>query len=111
MDFTPFHKLPSRSSKKGILKIKPLPREKAAIIKLTNLGYSINQLSAVFGRSTSYVHRIVRNAIKYRISRFVDKRKLVSAIRLSCAVKRRKSLDRWLNLWMPFIFGEVDKPP
>jgi transposase len=91
--------------------IKPLPREKCAIIKLTNLGYSINQLSDAFGRSTSFVHKCVRNSINVGIAHFVSKRKMPSQIRLACAANRRRMLQKWISLWEAFILGEVDKPP
>lgn len=96
---------------KGWLKIKPNPRENCAIIKLRRFGYSINQLSDVLGRSRSYIHRILRTAINRGITHFDDKRKMPSQIRLAQSVKRRFRLEKWLTLWMPFIFNESEKPP
>jgi hypothetical protein len=126
VDFRPFHPARSKTDgcvyakvrkqytrtkpiKTGFFKIKSLPREKCAIVKLTNLGYSINQLSAVFGRSTSYIHKCTRAVSNF--SSFVDKRKLPSSIRLLTSSSRRRNLAKWFSLWEAFIFGEVDKPP
>ena len=128
MDFRPFH--PTRSKTDGCvyakvrkqytrnhpyptntMHIKSLPREKCAIVKLTNLGYSINQLSNVFGRSTSFIHRCIQTSIIRGISHFVNKRKLPSQTRLACSASRRRMLIKYMVLWEAFIFGEVDKPP
>jgi hypothetical protein len=128
VDFRPFH--PARSKvdgcvyatvrkqytrtkpiKSGFFKIKTLPREKAAIIKLTNKGYSINQLSEVLGRSSSYIHKVIRTSITRGISHFIDKRKLPSTTRLMTSSIRRKMLRKYLPGWLAFILGEVDEPP
>ena len=128
MDFRPSH--PSRSRidkcvyarprkaytrkhppKSGFLKIKSLPREKATIIKLTKLGYSINQLSEGLGRSRSYIHKCVRTAITRGLTHFIDKRKLPAQTRLRTSSIRRKTLTKYLPLWEAFMLGETDKPP
>lgn len=128
VDFRPFH--PGRSKtdgcvyakvrkqytrtkpiKTGFYKIKTLPREKSAIIKLTKLGYSINQLSESLGRSRSYIHKCVRTAILRGLTHFLDKRKLPSATRLMTSSIRRKNLKKYLPGWESFILGEVDEPP
>ena len=128
VDFTPFHasrnkqdgctyNLPrkkyvrTKPIKSGWLKINSLPREKCAIMKLSKLGYSINQLADAFGRSTSFIHKTVRTAITRGINRFIDKRKLPSQTRLMCSAVRRKMLTKYLPQWMAFICGEEDKPP
>jgi hypothetical protein len=97
--------------KSGWLKINPLPREKCAIIKLSKYGYSINQLSDAFGRSTSYIHKALRTAITRGVTHFLDKRKLPAQTRLRCSLIRQKMLTKYLPQWMAFIFGEEDKPP
>jgi AraC-like DNA-binding protein len=98
--------------KTGFLKINPLPREKAAIIKLTaKFGYSINQLAQAFGRSTSYIQKIVRNEINLGFTSFLDKRKLPNTTRLRCSAIRKMMLQKYLPVWMAFILGEEDKPP
>jgi hypothetical protein len=95
----------------GTMHIKPLQREKCAIIKLTKLGYSINQLSQALGRSTSYIQRVVKTAITRGLTHFLDKRKMVSTIRLATSSRRRAMLQKYLSLWEAFILGEGDKPP
>jgi hypothetical protein len=97
--------------KNGWNKIKPLIREKAAIIKLTRMGYSINLLSEFLGRSTSYIHKTVRKAIERRIDHFLDKRKLPHNTRLRCSSIRRRMLAKYFPAWQMWILGEGDKPP
>jgi hypothetical protein len=91
--------------------IKPQLREKCAVVKLTKLGYSTNQLAQALGRSTSYIHRIVRTAITRGLTHFIDKRKLPNQTRLRCSSIRRKTLIKYLPGWEAFILGEGDKPP
>ncbi len=112
-----------------ITQIRRLPREKTAIIKWIRLGYSINTIAQGYGikktstgykitvdgtghhRSPSFIHKLMRTALKRRLISFVDKRKLPSKTRLFCSGKRRKMFMRWLPLWIPFILGEADRPP
>lgn len=91
---------------------KALPREKTAIIKMREKGkYSINQLSEAFGRSRSYVHKVIKSAQTFRILPLIDNRKSPrKAILYTCRKKANACLN-WLQLWMPFILGEEDKPP
>ena len=96
---------------KGTVHVKPLTREKCAIVKLCKFGYSINQLSNALGRSTSYIARVIRTAITRGITHYLDKRKLPSQIRLATSSRRRKMLERYLPLWEAFMLGETDKPP
>lgn len=97
--------------KSGWNRFKNNPRENTAIIKLTRLGYTINQISTVLGRSYSYIHKRVRTAITRGILYFIDKRKLASSTRLATSARRMANLERWIQLWTPFILGEVDRPP
>lgn len=95
----------------GWNKIKNNPRENSAIIKLTRLGYTINQISNVLGRSYSYIHKRVRTAITRGLIRFIDKRKLPNTTRLRTSSIRMKNLQKWITAWEAFILGEEDKPP
>lgn len=95
----------------GWRKQKNNPRENVAIIKLTRLGYTINQISQVLGRSSSYIHNRVRTAITRGILHFIDKRKLASQTRLRTSSIRMKNLWRWIKAWEAFILGETDEPP
>ena len=95
----------------GWNKIKNNPRENVSIIKLTRLGYTINQISTVLGRSYSYIHKRVRTAITRGNLYFIDKRKLPSQIRLATSIRRMINLLKWITLWEPYLSGETDKPP
>ena len=95
----------------GTVHVKPLQREKCAIIKLCKFGYSINQLSQAIGRSTSYIQRVVRIAITRGLTHFLDKRKLPNQTRLATSSRRRKMLERYMPLWEAFMLGETDNPP
>lgn len=128
VDFTPFHasrnhkdgniynlprKTPIRANPypKNTIHIKPLQREKCAIMKLCKFGYSINQLSTALGRSTSYIHHILKTALTRGLTHFIDKRKLPNQTRLLSASRRRKMLEKYLPQWEAFMLGEGDKPP
>jgi hypothetical protein len=95
----------------GYKKRKSGPREKVAIIKLRRLGYSINQLSKAFSRSTSFIHKAIRTGITRGIIHMVQMRKLPSAARLRCSSIRRKTLDSYIQGWLMFAAGIGDKPP
>lgn len=95
----------------SICRVAPDKREKAAIIKLRKHGYPVNMLSKFLGRSTSFIHRVIRTAIKRHTLHMVDMRKLPSQTRLSTSIKR------WINLlkiwtgWKAWIKGDCDEPP
>jgi hypothetical protein len=97
--------------KSGFNKIPIMKRENAAIIKLTRLGYSINQLNTVLGRSTSYIHKVIKNAISFGILTFLDKRKSTGPDRALKSKIRANQLEKLISAWMPFILGESDRPP
>lgn len=96
---------------KNTMRIKVLPREKAAIVALRyNCGYPINMIAAQLGRSASFVHRCTE-ANKWFNHHKIDMRKLPDKVRKRCSAVRWKKLqDLWAG-WEAFIFGEVDKPP
>ena len=95
----------------GWLKIKTHPHENAAIVMIRRLGYSQNLISEFFGRSLSYINRIVKIAEMRGVIPYFSKRKLPSQVRLLSAPARRKKLTRFWAAWISFIFGEADKPP
>lgn len=109
-------KKPTLSSKK--MRVPFMLREKAAIIKLRQHGYSINALSVFSGRSSSVIHSILKRA-GYTPGCFIasswlnakDLRKLPSQVRLKSAQIIRLGLVFQIDRWMPFVLGEVDKPP
>ncbi len=101
----------TKPTKTGWLKIKNNPRENVAIIKLSRLGYTINQISMVLGRSFSFIHKRVRTAITRGLLTFIDKRKLPNQIRLRTSAARMRNLVKWMRSWERFILGEVDEPP
>ena len=94
-----------------VMRIKPMQREKAAIIKLRKLGYPINMISKALGRSTSYIHRTLRTALMRACLRPIDMRKLPSKARLYYNGFRWRTLQKYLPGWELWILGEGDKPP
>lgn len=93
------------------LRINPLPREKAAVIMLRRKGYPINMLSKFLGRSTSYIHRILKTA-KLRLTlRHVDMRKLPNQTRICQSRNRWRNFQKFWTAWEQFITGECDRPP
>jgi hypothetical protein len=88
-----------------------MPREKAAALMLRKKGYSINQLSQFLGRSSSLIHQIVAfNQALGTVPRS-DLRKLPGQTKKLSAQKFRFTMEKWVSAWLPFILGEVDRPP
>jgi hypothetical protein len=94
-----------------ICHFKALAREKTAIIMLRNKGYSMTHLSKAFGRSTSWIFEILKNAKPFKLIHIHDNRKLPRRSLLLGCRKRLYSLLSWMKLWQPFIFGEEGEPP
>lgn len=103
------------------LRIKFQKNEKAAILKLRQHNYSINQLQEFFGRSTSLISNIIKTNSFYRLDhRFTedsrglrgkDLRKLPSHIRQLASSRKARFMANWIKCWEAFILGEVDRPP
>jgi len=101
------------------MRIKKLKREACAYIKLRRLGYSINMLAKFLGRSTSFVHRILKNVgmtgysingagfCTWKVLHPGDMRKSPGA---RCEYSP-KIMELIRERWMDFITGETDKPP
>lgn len=105
---TPIRKTPYPEH---VTRFAPLQREKAAMIKLRKLGYPTNMLSRISGRSTSFIHRILKTAVQRLSIRKIDMRKLPGTIRLRCAAIRWNSLLKYWPLWEAWICGQSEKPP
>ena len=84
-----------------------MQREKAAIIKLRKLGYSINQLKDFFGRSTSVIHNILNKSFGPKL----QLRKLPNQVRLKAAQIKRQTMNFRITQWLPFILGDTSEPP
>jgi hypothetical protein len=104
-----YSKPPTLNHKKT--RIPFMQRERAAIIKLRKLGYSINTLATFTGRSCSVIHRILNTYFNRTKTVMAELRKMPNALRLQTALKHRLSMDFRIEQWMPFILGEEDKPP
>ena len=94
-----------------IIRVKPLPREKSAIILLRKHGYSINTISKALGRSYSYVYRTLRFNINIGNLRYFDMRKLPSKMRKWCSPRQWETLMSLWQKWEDWILGEGEKPP
>ena len=88
-----------------------LIRERAAYIKLRRVGLSINQISKAFGRSTSQIFKVIKNAEGLQTLRGYDLRKLPSHIRRRSASFRWQTLMKHLSAWEMWIAGCGEKPP
>lgn len=73
-------------------------------------GQSINNIAAAFGRSTSFVHRILK-ANRGLILTKKDLRKLPRICRMRYASRMRFLYMKLLKKWEAFILGESEKPP
>lgn len=94
-----------------IIRINPLPREKAAIIKLRRLGHRINHIAKFLGRSTSYVYRVITTAQKRGILTHFDMRKMPNQMRRIASAQRWTTMLKLWQQWEAWILGEGDKPP
>ena len=88
------------------MRIKRFRREAAAYIMLRRLGYSISVLSAVFGRSTSMIARILHKNLALS-----DLRKLPARVRALAHRSQMVDLRIRARSWEDFIFGQGEKPP
>ena len=89
-----------------------LAREKASMIILRRkFNYSINELSAFFGRSRSLIHRTLKLNCKLSVEALKNLRKLPNQTRLKSALAHRVSMGYWVSLWEGFILGTEGKPP
>lgn len=86
-------------------------REKSAYFSLRRLGYSINQIAAAFGRSTSVVHRALKKLLLQGVLRRVDIRKLPYKPRMLASSFRWARLLKLLSDWKLFAEGVGEKPP
>ena len=96
---------------KNTMRIKSIPREKAAIVILRKLGYPINMIARALGRSQSLIHRTLRFNIVIKNLTGIDMRKLPNQIRLRCCITRWNTLTRLWPAWEAWILGEGEKPP
>lgn len=90
-----------------------LPREKAAIIKLRNFGYPIQHLATALGRSTSFIHRTLKEArlMGALNDRVFDKRKCPRMALLLGSRRKLNSLLSRLSMWTLWILGAEEEPP
>ena len=82
-------------------------REKAAYIKLARLGQSVNNIAALFKRSRSTIHKV----LKQQLENFLDLRKIPRATRETAALQNRFAMQKTAAGWIMFSIGEADKPP
>ncbi|MCJ7632708.1 hypothetical protein MUP77_10010 [Candidatus Bathyarchaeota archaeon] len=92
---------------------KALPREKVAIIKLRNLGYPIHHLARALGRSTSFIHKTLREAKLFGLLKdwIYDQRKCPRKARTWSTKRKLDSLLFHIKQWESFILGEEGDPP
>jgi hypothetical protein len=105
------------------VRIPRLKREAAAYIILRRKGYTINKLSEIFGRSTSFIHRILKAVglagsvetwigsgyclAKTKVLNKLDQRKCLRAKKYFWG----KKYIALVNAWLDFMDGEGERPP
>jgi hypothetical protein len=98
--------------KRPLMRIKPLPREKAAIIILRRKwGYTVTALAAWSGRSTSYIHRILNKNATLGILHYGNLRKIPNRIRQMAKRRMENNLRIYGEAWMMWLEGIGEKPP
>jgi len=93
------------------MRIKPLQREKASIVMLRKLGYTINLISEKLGRSRSFIHRTLRFNLMLKNLPLIDMRKMPNKIRQRAKWIRWEKLTKLWPLWEAWILGKGEKPP
>lgn len=88
-----------------------LPREKTAIIKLRNFGYSINHLHEALGRSNSFIHAVLKQGRNLGLVHVNDNRKRSRKSALYNARRKLVSCLFHVRQWTAFICGEDSDPP
>jgi len=89
------------------MRIPFMKREKATYIKLRRLGYSINIISKMFGRSRSVIHRVLkRNGLTLK-----DLRKLPGRIKRLAASRQHRTMLKFFTAWEKWSLGEGERPP
>jgi hypothetical protein len=86
-------------------------REKAAIIIWRKHGYSMSHLAAVFHRSLSSIHGILKKAERLGAVALRDYRKLPSNLRRRANALRRSMMENYMKQWLDWIAGVEGKPP
>jgi len=92
------------------MRIKRLPNEAAAYVILRRKGHSINSIAQMFGRSCSFVFRIIKFNRGLSITKR-DLRKLPRILKLRLASRMRFMLISLYSEWEKFILGIEEKPP
>jgi len=93
------------------LKIPLLPREKAAMVKLRRLGYSINMLARAFSRSTSLIKRTIDFNFFAGNLRRLDLRKLPAYVKHLSTVRLWNVWLKTAARWVDWIAGSGERPP
>ena len=95
-----------------VIRFSALPREKSAIRKLRNFGYSINHIAQGLGRSTSFIHKAISgNAKLLGLVRVFDNREINRNAKLLNARRKLNSCLFHIQQWTAFICGEDSDPP
>jgi hypothetical protein len=98
---------PTKEESSTLIRIPKIPRESATYIILRRKGLSINLLSRTFGRSKSYIHRILKfNGLTKK-----DLRKIPARVRRLAAQRNRFLMENLRQKWEMWIFGEGEEPP
>jgi len=95
------------------MRVKVFPREASAIVYMRRrFSYSINTLAQAFHRSPSLIHRILKFNHQLGNLNLKDlRRQIPDAVKKIGAARQRRQLNFFMELWMPFLLGETDKPP
>ena len=88
-----------------------LQRERVAFIKIRRQGVSVNQIATAFGRSTSQIFKVIKNAESFGVLRRFSKRTMPNLLRRRSASFCWQTLMKLLPRWVAWILGEEEKPP
>ena len=93
------------------MRICRLSREAQVVVRLRRFHYSQNLIASFLGRSTSFVHRILKFNRALGALRKTDLRKIPRRVReLSRMVQHSRLIRHW-GSWEAYLLGEGDRPP
>lgn len=105
------------------MRVSRLPREAAGYVMLRRRGYSINNLAAIFGRSTSMIYRILKNNglagtkisgagfVRYKLLNAYDMRKSGALHKDLKGLFSGLYMVNLFQAWADFMAGEGERPP
>lgn len=93
------------------MRIPRLRREAALVLQFRKHQYSISAIAKFLGRSTSFIHRILKFNETLGFPAINLKRKIPAQIRRLAKQRMEDNLTRYGEAWIAWLLNEDGKPP